>query len=96
MLGGGDAGRELHYLEVAEMDLSSFRLEAKVAFFILYVADAVDELAVDRELDHPVHADDVVHVPLPFPLATVLEGLAPTPRGLSGVALSPPAPNSSP
>ena len=39
-------------------------------------ADAIDELAVDGELDHAVHADHVVDVPLPLALAAVFDGLA--------------------
>ncbi len=69
------------------MDFGPFRLKTKVTFLVLYVADAVDELAVDRELDHTVHADDVVYVPLPFPLASVLEGLASATAGVVGSRL---------
>ena len=51
-------------LRLRKVNLGPFRFEAKVTFLVLYVANAVDELAIYRELDHPVHADDVVNVPL--------------------------------
>ena len=69
------------------MNLGAFGLETQVTFFVLNVADAVYELSVNRKLDHSVHADHVVDVPLPPSLAPVLERFATTAPGVVGSRL---------
>jgi hypothetical protein len=96
VFGAGDAGRKFESVDVAKMNLGALGLQTEIALLDGRVADAVDELAVDRQLDRAVDADDVVDVPLALALAAVLSDLLRVPRGLSGVASSPPAPNSSP
>ena len=76
LLGGGAAGGELEDADVAEVDLGSFGFEAEVAFAHGRLADAVDELAVDRELYGAIDADDIVGVPFAFAFATHLIGHA--------------------
>ena len=78
LLGRGDPRWEFHDFQVAKVDFGPFRLKTKVTLLVLNVSDAIDELAVNRKFSDPVHADDVVHVPLSPALASVLEGLAAT------------------
>lgn len=87
LLGRSDSRWEFHDLQVAKVDFGPFRLEAKIPLLVLDVPNAVDELAVDREFDDPIHADDVVHVPLSPALASVLEGLAATATRVVGSRL---------
>ena len=48
-------------------------LQAEIAFLLRRLADAVDELAVHRELDRAVDRHDVIGVPLPPPFRAVLD-----------------------
>ena len=89
LLGRSDSRWEFHDLQVAKVDFGPFRLEAKIPLLVLDVPNAVDELAVDREFDDPIHADDVVHVPLSPALASVLQRLAPAPTRIVGGSLEP-------
>tara|TARA_B100001094_G_scaffold50320_1_gene45813 strand:+ start:3406 stop:4179 length:774 start_codon:yes stop_codon:yes gene_type:complete len=87
LLGRGDPRWEFHDLQVAKVDFGPFRLKTKVTLLVLNVSDAIDELAVNRKFSDPVHADDVVHVPLSPALASVLEGLAATTTRVVGSRL---------
>ena len=96
LLWRGQPRRQLHDADVAEVNLGAFGLQAEVTLAHRRLAHAVDELAVDRQFHHAVHADHVVLVPLSLALAAVLERLAALPRGLSGTTCNPLAPNNSP
>ena len=69
------------------MDLCAFGFEAEVAFAHRGLADAVDELAVNRQLHRAIHADDIVGVPFAFAFAAELPGHAAASAWIVGNAL---------
>src|SRR5436309_7325677 len=79
-----DARGQLQDPDVAKVDLRSFGFQTEVAFPACRAADAVDELAVDGELDDSVDGHDVVGVPFAPPLAAVLDRHAPLAAGVVG------------
>src|SRR5438552_12342930 len=66
-------------LEVAEAALRDFGLQGQVALARAALADAGDDLAVDRQRDPAVLGLDAVVVPLACPLGPVLGGQAALP-----------------
>src|SRR6185369_16922269 len=57
-------------------DLRSFGFEAQVTLLLRRATNAVDELAVHRQLDHAIDGDHVIGVPFAPALAAVFDGLA--------------------
>src|SRR5260370_26489003 len=73
----GHPRRQFHDLDVAKVDLRSFRFEAEVALLLRRAADAIHELAVHRHLDDALAADRGIGVPFAPPLAADFDALAP-------------------
>lgn len=76
LLWRGAAAGQLQDLDVSEMNLRAFGLQAQVAFAHAALANAVHELAIDGQLHGAVHAHHIIGVPLALALAAELPGHA--------------------